>query len=177
MLALLGAQLLGLLRVGAPTPRAETPAVAAAETPANGAAGRAADPLPAIDGEPSPGETPTAAVPNPSILESAVRAWAQAWSEQRVDDYLASYAAEFVPDGGVSRADWEAQRRERVARPASLEITIGPMTREAVSVERFRVTFTQAYVSPTYNDEVVKTLEMAWVDGAWKIARETSQLP
>ncbi len=49
------------------------------------------------------------------------------------------------------------------------------MTREQVAADRFRVTFSQAYASPTYSDEVVKTLEMVWVDGAWKIARETSQ--
>lgn len=181
MLALFAGQRLGLPLPGSPPVPAETsdpaPAASSVEAPLDDKADPAPDSGDGSDRSPSPGEIPTAEVPNPSVLENAVLAWARAWSDQRVDDYLASYAPEFVPEDGSSRAAWEEQRRERVARPASLEITIGPTTREAVSAERFRVTFRQAYASPTYSDEVVKTLEMVWVEGAWKIARETSQLP
>ena len=117
--------------------------------------------------EPSP-----ATVPDPAAADAAVAAWAAAWSEQRVDDYLEAYSAEFVPPDGLRRGEWASQRRNRIQRPRSIRVSLGPMSRTELDDGRVRLTFEQSYETETYSDQVVKTLELLWEDDAWKIASE-----
>ena len=49
-------------------------------------------------------------------VEAAITRWAQAWSARDVDAYLAAYASDFTADG-MTRANWEAQRRARITAP------------------------------------------------------------
>ncbi len=46
----------------------------------------------------------------------AVNAWAAAWADQRVDDYIAAYSGDYSTPG-LSRSEWERQRRDRLTRP------------------------------------------------------------
>ncbi len=113
-------------------------------------------------------------LPDPTAAAEAVRSWATAWSDQRVDDYLSHYAPDFAPADGTTRALWEEQRRVRVARPASLEVTVRDLEQEVLAPDRVAVSFNQTYQSDTFGDVVDKTLELVWVDDAWKIVSEVS---
>ncbi len=114
----------------------------------------------------SAGEVPV------SELVAVARAWAQAWADGEIDDYLGFYAAGFTPADGLSRGQWEAQRRQRLARAESVEIRLGAIATQLLSPERGRVSFDQSYRSNLYNDDVRKTLELVMEDGRWRILEE-----
>ncbi|WP_245611873.1 tetratricopeptide repeat protein [Nevskia soli] len=137
----------------APAPVAAAPAPAPAPTPAPPVAA-------------APADTDTGAVVD------ALNAWAAAWAAKDVDGYLASYGADFKPESG-SRAQWEAQRRERVAKAAHISVhALSPQV-SRIDAHHVRVNFIQDYASDTVNDKVKKTVEMSNSSGSWKIVRES----
>src|SRR5690242_11955553 len=92
---------------------------AAAQPPA-----KSTPPKPAETGQPEAEPTAVAKVeapkpeakrPRPQEGEQAVLqtvlAWADAWSQQKVETYLAFYAQDFKTPNGEGRAEWEAARR------------------------------------------------------------------
>ncbi len=120
---------------------------------------------------------PAAAAPEPpppsrQQLVDVAQAWARAWADQRVDDYLGFYAADFRPPRGMSRGDWQAERRLRIASPRHIEVALGSIAVEPMSSDRARVTFDQAYRSDNYRDSVHKTLELVREKGDWRILAE-----
>ena len=98
--------------------------------------------------------------------------WAQAWSEQRVADYLGFYGLAFVPPDGLSRQAWEAQRRERIGRPSWIKLELRELHIVEQQSEQLVVQFTQVYRASNYSDRGVKRLTLVMEDGNWKIAAE-----
>ena len=107
----------------------------------------------------------------PDVVE-ALRGWAAAWSEQRADDYLACYSAEFVPPDGLGRAAWEESRRARIARPRWIRVALTLVEVESAGPEAAEVSFVQSYRSERYKDLVRKRVRLVLEEGAWKIAAE-----
>ncbi len=123
----------------------------------------------------TPNAAPVAAPGSPAIREQligATESWARAWSEQRADDYLGFYSERFQPPGSVTRAEWEALRRDRITRPRFIQVGIGGLEVELTTPVLARVTFDQSYRSDSYRDAVRKTLELVREDGRWKILDE-----
>ena len=110
------------------------------------------------------------------IVETVDR-WLVAWWQQEVDEYLAFYADDFAPPEDLDRAAWEEQRRRRLAAPAFISIRIEPPEVIALGGERYRARFIQHYRSDTYEDTVLKELDLTREEGRWKIQREESRLP
>jgi len=106
------------------------------------------------------------------LVQEAVQNWARAWSERHVDDYLSFYSADFSPASGVTRALWEASRRDRLRSQGAIRVAVVSLEVEEVSPTEMRATFTQSYQSDRFRDRVRKTLLMLWHDDAWKIAEE-----
>jgi hypothetical protein len=108
-------------------------------------------------------------------LESAtdvIRAWAAAWSDQRIDDYLAFYAPGFRPPPGLSRLEWEDQRRQRLSAPAYIRVAISSLRTEPADDGTVRMTFSQEYESDRFADEVTKVLTLVDDSGVWRILSE-----
>lgn len=109
-------------------------------------------------------------------VESAIDAWAQAWRSKSINDYLAAYSPEFVPEGLPNRGVWEAQRKKRLSPQQgkiSLDIANVSVSRDG---ETAVATFRQKYASKAYRDEVVKRLQFK-LDAAsnrWLIVREST---
>ena len=125
-----------------------------------------ADPEPASV---APAEDPTAAV------VAAVVAWAEAWAAKDIERYLAAYSADFQPAGGRSLDAWQAQRRQRLARPGEVEIGVFDLEVEILAPDRAVARFDQAYAAPGYRDRVRKQLELLKQGQAWRIGREEIQ--
>jgi adhesin transport system outer membrane protein len=106
---------------------------------------------------------------------AAVEGWANAWSSQDVDAYLATYSPRFQPPGELSRRAWETQRRERLTRPSFIAVTVAEMNVRQLTAERVVVEFDQSYRSDSFGDRVRKTLELVKSDGSWLITREVSR--
>lgn len=157
--------------VTAPPPRSAA-AVAAAPVPAPAApaatvASTAPTPTPA-----APGAAVEIDAATSQAATAAVRGWAQAWSAKDVPGYLATYASDFLPEGGISRAAWEGQRRERISKPKRIVVkAVNPQVTRYGS-DRLRVSFRQEYESDAFSDSVMKTLELKAEGGGWKIVRE-----
>ena len=99
-------------------------------------------------------------------------AGALAWSAKDVDAYLSYYAPDFQPDGGLNRATWEAQRRERILAPAHISVHLTNPELSKTDDNHVSVNFTQDYQSDAFSDQINKTVEMTNTGGAWKIVRE-----
>ncbi|MDH3255256.1 MAG: hypothetical protein OEM62_09720, partial [Acidobacteriota bacterium] len=114
-------------------------------------------------------------MPDSAAVEAIVRAWATAWADQHVEAYLDSYSRSFIPPDGMTRADWEAQRRTRILRPDWIRLSLGPITSTVLEGGTIHADFDQTYATPTYSDEVRKNLVLTREDGGWKIAEERSE--
>ena len=152
-------------------PGAGKPAVVASAPP------QAAKPAPAGDAKPAGNASPDtkpAAPEKPAMgVDAAIAAWAQAWSQRNVDAYLAAYADDFSASG-MSRADWEAQRRARITAPKSIDVKLGNLKIDQQGDEA-TATFRQAYRSDRLSSTVTKTLKLALKGGQWRIVGETSR--
>jgi tetratricopeptide (TPR) repeat protein len=154
---------------------------AAAVTPAPAPA-----PAPAVAKAPAPAPAPAAAAPAPAPVaaapvpaaaskdvESAVQAWAAAWSSKDLGAYLGAYGKEFDPPGKQSRQAWEDERRARILGKARISVKLSDL---AVSVKDGRATakFKQAYSADSLNVSSRKTLELVKSGDRWVIVRESS---
>lgn len=138
----------------------------------------AAAPVPTVDAAPAPQiELVTPPAPPADTGEPALRArleaWLVAWSARDYDAYRAFYTADFKPAKGRSTADWEAERRQRLAEARSPSLRIEGLRLKARGPDRSSTLFVQHYRAGNYRDTVRKQLDWVKVNGQWKIAGET----
>ena len=139
-------------------PAAAKPAVAAA---------------PKAVAKPAAAPAQPAAAQSAAAIEAAITQWAQAWSRRDVDAYLAAYASDFAADG-ITRANWEAQRRARITAPQRIDVQISDLKIEQQG-DTASATFRQVYRSDRLNSNAIKTLKLALQNGLWRIVGETSR--
>ncbi len=106
---------------------------------------------------------------------SRIRAWARAWSEQRVDDYLRFYAFNFRPPEGQDRKQWEAERRPRILRPSFIDVQLEDLDIVFLGATEVTVKFRQLYRSDVVAVAATKVLKLAREHGDWKILEESIQ--
>jgi tetratricopeptide (TPR) repeat protein len=150
-------------QVTAPAPAAKP--VPAAPPPA--AAVPAATPAPA-----TPAPAP-AATGSEKEIETAVRRWAQAWSDKDTSGYLGSYGQNFAPPGKQARKAWEEDRRARIVGKSKISVKLSNMS---ISVQGAKATakFKQDYSADSLNISSRKTLDMAKVGDRWVIVKEST---
>jgi outer membrane protein assembly factor BamE len=104
-------------------------------------------------------------------VQVAVMQWAEAWAARDVEKYLAGYADNFKP-AGMSRAKWEAQRKERITKAQSIEVKVSDLKVKLRDDSHASATFKQDYRSDAYGDSMRKTLKLEKSGGAWLIVGE-----
>ncbi len=107
-------------------------------------------------------------------MAALVRDWAQAWSDQRAGDYLGYYSRGFLTPGSVDREAWEAGRRRRIEGPRFIKLSLEFLESEFIDAGRGWIRFRQSYWSNSFNDTVVKKLELIREGGEWKILQESA---
>ena len=105
-------------------------------------------------------------------VRSAVLAWAKAWSRRDMNEYLQSYASNFVPAERLSRSQWEAERKQRILSKKSISVEVRQL-KVKVEDRTATVQFQQVYSSDNFTGTSRKTLEMVKQGGRWLIVRET----
>ena len=120
---------------------------------------------------PEPNAPPAASATDASVLQ-ALKTWSDAWAQGSADAYLASYATDFVPPGGVSRADWEKRRRMLLGVAKNVDLRIESPKVKMAADGHALVTFNQYYRSKNYNDALVKQIKLTQRDGRWLIVDE-----
>ena len=110
----------------------------------------------------------------PETGDSFLRRWAEAWSNQEVEDYLTFYADQFIPPGGRTRQVWEAQRRDRLAKPANITVTLEDFKLKPQANGNLTVEVIQNYKSDLLTDRTQKIFDLQSTESGWKILRERS---
>lgn len=123
----------------------------------------------------APAAKPLPAASSESEISARTAAWRAAWSARDVKAYLAFYAADFQPEGALSREDWARQREQRIAKAGSITIEIRNPVVRSTGADTVQVSFRQIYAADTYGDTSDKTLEWRKEDGQWRIVRESSR--
>jgi uncharacterized protein (TIGR02266 family) len=107
-----------------------------------------------------------------SAASDLIAAWADAWSEGRVDEYLSYYSGDFTPGNGLSLRQWRASRSERLSSPQYIRVSITALDLEVLAADRMRATFFQNYRSDRFEDTVRKQLDLGLEEGRWRILLE-----
>jgi len=114
----------------------------------------------------------SASANNSKDVLKAVHDWAAAWSAKNVKGYLAFYAEDFKVPGGISRADWEAQRNDRISKPKSIQVSINDPKVKFVDGSHASVSFKQSYRASHLHTSSGKTLELVKSGDNWLIQDE-----
>jgi tetratricopeptide (TPR) repeat protein len=106
------------------------------------------------------------------LIIDTVNGWSNAWAAQNVDGYLAYYAPAFRPHNGLSRKNWETQRRQRLRSPRYIRITIREPEVKILGSTTAKLIFEQRYESDRFKDAGKKVLLMEKTGDQWQILRE-----
>lgn len=124
------------------------------------------DAMPSFSGAVQPGQG------QEEQILSALNAWAQAWRSRDEEAYVASYAASFRPQGGLSRDEWEKRRRLLLGLSRNIDLKIDSVTTEIQAEKKALAIFNQLYKSDSYQDAVVKQLKFILINDRWLIEEE-----
>lgn len=108
-------------------------------------------------------------------IVSSVNAWAAAWAAKNTKKYLSFYADDFQTPGGESRANWEAERHERVSKPKSIQVSIKNPVVTFIDNNHASVKFHQNYRASHFSASGNKTLIMVKSGNKWLIQEERSK--
>ena len=106
-------------------------------------------------------------------VESAVRAWAAAWSGKDMGGYLGSYGKNFATPKGEARKAWEDDRRKRIEGKSRISVKIESLS-IAVNGDKATAKFKQGYNADSLNVTSRKTLDLAKAGDRWVIVREST---
>ena len=110
--------------------------------------------------------------PAESDVLKTVNHWATAWSNNDVAGYLACYALDFQTPDGEPRADWEAARKARIAKPKKIDVRVESPKVKFADSSRVAVTFRQSYRSSNLKVASIKTLILVKAGERWLIQQE-----
>jgi len=160
---------------------AYTPPPAPSEpAPAPAQAAEAVAPAAAAAGEVAPPPTPETPAPKQVMSDPAagvlegLKAWAEAWSSQDIDGYLAAYAPDYSPKG-MSHDAWMQQRKSRIGRATEIELGLGNVSIQIHDESHATVKFIQNYRSAAYRDDILKPLTFETQGDKWLITSEETE--
>ena len=162
-----------------PPPPATKPAATPAPAPAAAPAVTAATTKPA---PPAVAAPPAPARPAPQVtppadanreVEQAVRAWAKAWSDRNMSQYLGAYDKAFVLPAQQSRSAWEQDRRARILGKSRITVNLLEL-QITVKGNQAVAKFRQDYKADALAILSRKTLELAKTGDRWLIVKESS---
>lgn len=134
----------------------------------------AATATPAVTEKPATKPAVVATGDTKADLLKATHAWAAAWSAQNSSKYLGFYADDFKTPAGTDRATWEAQRKERIAKPKSIEVGIADAKVSVIDAQHASVSFKQSYRATHLKTSSHKVLIWVKTSNGWQIAEEQS---
>ncbi len=150
------------------TPAPASPSSETARAPAKTARSTATA---AKDPAKAPAKTPATEATATTAIESAIHAWAAAWSRQDVAAYLALYSDQFTPASAIPLEQWKADRDTRIKAPKSILIELMKLEVK-VNGDRATAIFKQHYKSDRLNEWTRKTLQLQREGDAWRIIDE-----
>lgn len=105
-----------------------------------------------------------------------VEEWRSAWVSREATRYLNYYADEFRPDSGLTREQWQKQRRQRLKGSSQITLELSEQ-RIRIDGDTATVSFKQHYSTPSFTETAHKTLTLKRIGAAWQIVSEHQQTP
>jgi len=106
-------------------------------------------------------------------LSSKVEAWASAWSNRNVPEYITYYIDNYSPKQGLSHRGWVRDRDLKIGGKDYISVSLRDISQKSrLNGRQIDVTFKQTYQSNTINDTVKKRLRFVKKAGNWKIIQE-----
>ncbi len=106
-------------------------------------------------------------------LRERVESWRKAWAARDIEAYLAHYSARFEASNGLSRVDWETNRRRILARPATIVLNLHSLELRPLGADRWVVRFRQDYAAGSFVEKNLdKSLELQREGDEWLIVSE-----
>jgi len=128
--------------------------------------------VPAAPKPPAPASA-TASPDGSREVEQAVRAWARAWADKNMAQYLAAYGKDFETPGHVPRGAWEQDRRLRITGKSHISVNLLDL-HITVKGNRAVAKFRQDYKADALAVLSRKTLELSKSGDRWLIVKEFS---
>lgn len=159
----------------APAPPVQPQAAAGASTAAPSAVAAAQQPAARPASSTSSTAVPASAITGNARqdVSAAIQAWAAAWAAKDMGRYLGAYGRDFAPPDGQSRAEWEAERAERILSKTRISVVLSDVQVSA-STDRATARFRQAYSADGLRINSRKTLELSRTGERWLILREST---
>jgi len=107
------------------------------------------------------------------LVLKTVYAWAKQWSDRDVKAYLDFYSRDFDLPKGMSRKDWEKERRARIENKTRISVKI-KSAKVTVKGDTAEVKFHQIYDSNTFQASGIKVMELKKQGSKWYITQEQS---
>jgi Tfp pilus assembly protein PilF/ketosteroid isomerase-like protein len=105
-------------------------------------------------------------------VKQTLNAWVGAWRARDAAKFFSFYAAGFVPERGLSRANWERRRRDFFARTSTLEVALSDQHLEFPDADHARVSVRQEFRADAFRDSTRKTLVWLREGKDWHIVSE-----
>lgn len=150
----------------------EAPGIYAVDKAAAVARVMAENPPPVVVPVAKPVEKP--ALSDEEQIRQALQAWSAAWMDKNTGAYLAFYAADFKPANGAVRDVWVKQRRDNLAKPGVINLSLDEIKVQLLDKNQASTEFRQSYRSDSYQDVVRKTLQWRRDEGRWLIIKEVA---
>ena len=151
---------------------ATKPPVMVAQKPPEKPPVPAEKPAPATEKPAPASEKPKSAPDASAEIVQALNGWAQAWSKKDSTAYLSYYAKDFKTPKEEPRAQWEKDRRTRIAAPKSIAVSVASPKITMSGANQANATFRQTYRSDVFKGTSTKTLVFVRQDGRWLIQQE-----
>lgn len=117
------------------------------------------EPAPAESATPQPiRDEPAVQQTTPLGPRQLVQNWLDAWEGQNLEEYFASYDANFVPRYHRSKAAWLNNRERVIGNASQISLEMSDFELIAEDAESIEVHFWLAYRSPSYRDDTRKKL-------------------
>ena len=106
-------------------------------------------------------------------VRNTLMQWEDAWSRRDSAAYLSYYAADFVTPDGMSRLDWEGQRKSRLGKYHSIKVTLRNIKVSLRGENSATVTFAQDFKADNHMEiKTTKQLELKKSRSRWLILSE-----
>lgn len=119
---------------------------------------------------PSP-QTQTLAAKKETDIIDALERWANAWSDQDVTTYYASYIDGHAPEN-MTHEEWKKWREERLTTPQFIEVTLEKPSIKEIREGTVQTEFVQYYHSDLLSSTTLKRLLLTQESDHWKILSE-----
>jgi tetratricopeptide (TPR) repeat protein len=117
-------------------------------------------------------EQPTTAADASKQVLNTLHDWAAAWSAKNTSKYLAYYAPDFKVPKGASRSSWEAERKDRIGKPKTIQVSISHPSVSFTDSDHATVEFRQSYSASHFRTASSKVIAMKRSGSKWLIQEE-----